>query len=77
MPLALLVLATEVNVFPRYYNKIAYIILDYSLLTGNCFCLFLGYDYYNQYSGYSPEYNYSYGYPSYGAGAGAGKCIIS
>ncbi|CAI6368104.1 unnamed protein product [Macrosiphum euphorbiae] len=30
-----------------------------------------GYDYYNQYTGYSPDYSYSYGYPSYGAGAGA------
>lgn len=34
--------------------------------------IILGYDYYNQYTGYSPDYSYSYGYPSYGAGAGAG-----
>lgn len=36
------------------------------------YLIFLGFDYYNQYSGYSPDYSYSYGYPSYGAGAGAG-----
>lgn len=36
----------------------------------------LAYDYYNQYTGYSPDYSYSYGYPSYGAGAGAGQYYL-
>jgi len=37
-----------------------------------CLIIILGYDYYNQYSGYSPDYSYGYSYPSYGAGAGTG-----
>lgn len=47
-------------------------ILHKNQFINNILFLFLGYDYYNQYTGYSPDYSYGYGYQSYGAGAGAG-----
>lgn len=68
MLLVRLVTAMEVNLF----LVLVYIVGFKNTNINFIIMVNLGYDYYNQYTGYSPDYSYSYGYPSYGAGSGTG-----